>query len=207
MDKLKDMTLEEFARLTASDEPAPGGGSVSAYVGVLSAALAAMMANLTIGKEKYAGVWDEMRTVADRGEALCAELMEAMERDRNSFTGYMTALRMPKDTEEQKAARRAAMQSGLIEATKIPLAAAETAMKVFELSEAVVRRGNASAVTDGAASALLARSAVLGILLNVKINLGSIRDEELAAEMRKRMTELEQEAERREKEILSLMKV
>lgn len=202
MADLKNLSVEEFAALTASDAPAPGGGSVSALAGGLGAALAEMVANLTIGKEKYAGVDAEMRELAKQAAEIRAELIDAIQKDTESFTAYMTALKLPKDTDEQKAVRREAMQAGLKEAAVVPLEAAKAAVKIFPLAQAVVQKGNPNAVTDGLVAAMLTRSAVLGALLNVKINLGSIKDEAFVADMACQIKQLEQQAISLEKQVL-----
>lgn len=202
MTELKDLTIEEFAELTASDAPAPGGGSVAAAAGSLAAALAEMVANLTIGKEKYAEAENEMRELAEKGQAIREKLIADIQRDSSSFNLYMAALRMPKDTEEEKAARREAMQRGLKEAAVVPLSVAETAAEIFPLAEAAVARGNANAVTDGLVSAMMARTAVLSALLNVKINLNSIKDEAFRADMEKQVKGLEKTASEYEAKIL-----
>ena len=202
MTELKDLTIEEFAKVTASDAPAPGGGSVAAAAGSLAAALAEMVANLTIGKEKYAEAENEMRELAEKGQAIREKLIADIQRDSSSFNLYMAALRMPKDTEEEKAARREAMQRGLKEAAVVPLSMAETAAEIFPLAEAAVARGNANAVTDGLVSAMMARTAVLSALLNVKINLNSIKDEAFRADMEKQVKGLEKTASEYEAKIL-----
>jgi len=202
MTELKDLTIEEFAKVTASDAPAPGGGSVAAAAGSLAAALAEMVANLTIGKEKYAEAENEMRELAEKGQAIRERLIADIQRDSSSFNLYMAALRMPKDTEEEKAARREAMQRGLKEAAVVPLSVAETAAEIFPLAEAAVARGNANAVTDGLVSAMMARTAVLSALLNVKINLNSIKDEAFRADMEKQVKGLEKTASEYEAKIL-----
>ena len=202
MTELKDLTIEEFAKVTASDAPAPGGGSVAAAAGSLAAALAEMVANLTIGKEKYAEAENEMRELAEKGQAIREKLIADIQRDSSSFNLYMAALRMPKDTEEEKAARREAMQRGLKEAAVVPLSVAETAAEIFPLAEAAVARGNANAVTDGLVSAMMARTAVLSALLNVKINLNSIKDESFRAGMEKQVKGLEKTASEYEAKIL-----
>ncbi len=202
MAELKDLSIEEFAALTASDAPAPGGGSVSAVAGSLAAALAEMVANLTVGKAKYAAAEEEMKEIAAKGEKIRKTLVGDIERDSASFNLYMEALGMPKDTEEQKAARREAMQNGLKEAARVPLSVAGTAAGIFPLAEAVIARGNANAVTDGLVAAMLARTAVIGALFNVKINLGSIKDEAFRAEMEEEVRRLEAEAVEAEKRIL-----
>lgn len=204
MADLKNLTVEAFAEVTGSDAPAPGGGSVAALAGGLGAALAEMVANLTIGKAKYAEVEDEMRVRAQEGAAVRKELIDAIQKDTESFTLYMNALGMPKDTDEQKAARREAMQNGLKEAAKVPLEVAETAAKIFPIAEAVVAKGNSNAVTDGLVASMMARTAVLSALLNVKINLGSIKDEAFVKDMAARVAELEKEALSSEKKILAL---
>ena len=202
MTELKDLTIEEFAKVTASDAPAPGGGSVAAAAGSLAAALAEMVANLTIGKEKYAEAENEMRELAEKGQAIREKLIADIQRDSSSFNLYMAALRMPKDTEEEKAARREAMQRGLKEAAVVPLSVEETASEIFPLAEAAVARGNANAVTDGLVSAMMARTAVLSALLNVKINLNSIKDEAFRADMEKQVKGLEKTASEYEAKIL-----
>lgn len=202
MTELKDLTIEEFAKVTASDAPAPGGGSVAAAAGSLAAALAEMVANLTIGKEKYAEAENEMRELAGKGQAVREKLIADIQRDGSSFNLYMAALRMPKDTEEEKTARREAMQRGLKEAAMVPLSVAETAAEIFPLAEAAVARGNANAVTDGLVSAMMARTAVLSALLNVKINLNSIKDEAFRADMEKQVKRLEKTASEYEAKIL-----
>lgn len=202
MTELKDLTIEEFAKVTASDAPAPGGGSVAAAAGSLAAALAEMVANLTIGKEKYAEAENEMRELAEKGQAIREKLIADIQRDSSSFNLYMAALRMPKDTEEEKVARREAMQRGLKEAAVVPLSVAETAAEIFPLAEAAVARGNANAVTDGLVSAMMARTAVLSALLNVKINLNSIKDEAFRADMEKQVKGLEKTASEYEAKIL-----
>lgn len=204
MAELKELTIESFAALTASDAPAPGGGSVSAVAGVLGAALSEMVANLTIGKAKYAEVEEEMKALAAKAAEVRAKLLEDIQKDTEAFNLYMEALGMPKGTEEEKALRKEAMQNGLKEAAKVPLAAAKTAAEIFPIAEAVVQKGNKNAVTDGLVSTMLARTAVLGALLNVKINLGSITDEVFVADMQKEVDRLTELAVTSEQRILAM---
>ena len=201
MGDLKDLTVEGFVDVTASDAPAPGGGSVSALAGALAAALAEMVANLTVGKAKYAEVEGEMKELAS-GAALRKELVEDIQKDSTSFNLYMDAIGMPKDTDEEKAARREAMQNGLKAAAQVPLSVAETAYKIFPIAEAVVSRGNTNAVTDGLVAAMMARTAVIGALFNVKINLGSIKDEAFVADLSAKVKSLEEQAIAYEQKIL-----
>jgi formiminotetrahydrofolate cyclodeaminase len=207
MGDLKDLSVEEFAALTASAAPVPGGGSVAALAGALSAALAEMVASLTVGREKYVSVETEMEQLLEAGGALRRELIEGIRKDSQSFGGYMAALKLPRETEEEKELRRKAMQEGLKEASCAPLAIAEAAAKIFPIARAVVEKGNSAAISDGLISAMLARTAVLAALLNVKINLGSIRDEEYVRETAERVRKLEQQAISGEAEILGLSKL
>ena len=207
MAEVKDLTIESFAALTASDAPTPGGGSVSAVAGVLGVALSEMAVNLTIGKAGYEEVEDEMKVLAQKAAELRERLLKDAQKDTEAFTLYMEALRMPKDTEEQMAVRSKAMQNGLKVAAQVPLGAAKTAAEIFPVAETVVQKGNKNAVTDGMASAMLARTAVLGALLNVKINLGSIKDEAFVAEMQAEVDALTELAEASEKKILELVKL
>lgn len=202
MGDLKDLTVEGFVDVTASDAPAPGGGSVAALAGALAAALAEMVANLTVGKAKYADVEGEMKTLAADGAALRKELVAAIQKDSTSFNLYMDAIGMPKDTDEEKAVRKEAMQNGLKAAAKVPLSVAETAFKIFPIAEAVVERGNTNAVTDGLVASMMARTAVIGALFNVKINLGSIKDEAFVAELAAQVKALEEKAIAYEAKIL-----
>lgn len=202
MGDLKDLTVEGFVDITASDAPAPGGGSVSALAGALAAALAEMVANLTVGKAKYAEVEGEMKELAAAGAALRKELVEDIQKDSTAFDLYMAGIKMPKETEEEKAARREAMQNGLKAAAQVPLSVAEAALKIFPIAEAVVKRGNTNAVTDGLVAAMMARTAVIGAGLNVKINLGSIKDEAFTAELAAKVKSLEERAITCEQNIL-----
>lgn len=203
MAKMKDFTVEQFIDVTASAAPAPGGGSVAALAGALGVALAEMVANLTIGKEKYADVDREMRHIQASAAEVRKELTDLIQKDTESFTAYMNALKMPKETEKQKAARRDAMQNGLKEAAEVPLAIAESALKIFPIAEAVVKKGNKGAVTDGLVAAMMARTAVISALLNVRINLGSIKDEVFVAELAAKVKTLETQAVESEKKILA----
>lgn len=202
MADLKNLSVEEFVSVTASDAPAPGGGSVAALAGALGAALAEMVTNLTIGKEKYADVEAEMKELSAKAAEIRNELIEGIQKDTESFNQYMAALKLPKGTEEEKAVRRETMQNGLKAAAKVPLEVAETAAKIFPIAEAVAKRGNTNAVTDALVATMMARTAVIGALFNVKINLGSIKDEVFVAELAAKVAELEKQAVESEKAIL-----
>lgn len=189
--EMKKMTLEIFCATTASNEPAPGGGSVAALAGALAAALAEMVAQLTVGKKGYEAASQEMSALIPQAAALRAGLLDEITRDSTSFNAYMDALALPKITEEEKAVRRQAMQKALKIAAEVPLSVAETAAKIMPMAAVLVKKGNANAVTDGLVSAMMTRTAVLGALLNVKINLGSIKDEAYVSRMKERIRQLE----------------
>ncbi len=200
---MKEMKLVDFAAQTASAEPVPGGGSIAAVSGALSAALTEMVANLTIGKKKYEEFEAEMKDIAVKAADLRERLLDDIQRDSNSFNDVMQAMKMPKDTDEEKASRTAAMQSGLKIAAEVPFEIACDAFEIMPLAEKVVENGNANAVTDGLVSAMLSRTAVLSALLNTKINLASIKDETYVAEMNKKVKDLEEKVVEYEKKILN----
>ena len=203
--EMQDMNVRELIELTASNAPAPGGGAIAALSGAFGAALAAMVGSLTLGKKGYEDAQEEMAEMTDKGKNLAKKLLAAMDEDANSFNGYMAALGMPKGTEEEKTIRRAAMQDALKSASLVPLNTAKTAAEVFPLAEAAVKSGNRNAVTDGLVAAMMARTAVLGALLNVKINLGSIKDEAFVQELQAACGALQEEAIAAEQRILDLV--
>ena len=189
--------------MTASDAPAPGGGSVSALAGALAAALAEMVAHLTAGREKYAAVQEEMQPLLEELPALRGKLLEAVDRDSRAFDRYMEALAMPKATPEEQTARKAAMQEGLKAAAQVPMEVAETVASLFPALETAVRKGNPNAVTDGMVGTMLARTAVLGALFNVRVNLDSIHDPDFTAAMAARADAAQELALSWERRILS----
>lgn len=201
---MQEINVRELVGLISSTAPVPGGGSVAALSGAFAAALSAMVGGLTAGKKGYETVWPQMAEITAKGKELQYKLLEAMDADAASFDGFMSALSLPRGTEEEKAARRAAMEAALKEASLAPLNTARLAAEVFPLAEAVVRSGNKNAVTDGLVAAMLARASVLGVLLNVKINLGSIRDQDFASDLRRNCLELQEYAVTEEKRILDL---
>ena len=204
---MKNMTIQEFAMQTASNEPVPGGGSISALAGSLAAALTEMVAGLTIGKKKYADVEEEMKEAVEPMKAVCAQLLDDIKRDSESFDQYMQALTLPKETEEEKAARTEAMQNGLKAAVEVPLSVAKTACQILPYAETMVTKGNKTAVTDALVAAMMARTAVLGAGFNVKINLESIKDQEYVDRIGKEVAELEKQAIEQEKKILAQAQV
>ena len=191
---MKNMTVEQFAMQTASNEPVPGGGSISALAGALAAALTEMVAGLTIGKKKYAEVEEEMKKAVAPMHEICEHLLDDIKRDSESFDLYMQALTLPKETEEEKAARTKAMQDGLKAAVAVPLSVAKRAYEVMPYAEVMVTKGNKTAVTDALVATMMARTAVLGALFNVKINLESIKDEAFVEETAKEAAVIEKNA-------------
>lgn len=200
---MKEMKLVDFAAQTASAEPVPGGGSIAAVSGALSAALTEMVANLTIGKKKYEDVEGQMKDIAAKMAELRETLLDDIQRDSNSFNDVMKAMKMPKDTDEEKALRTAAMQAGLVIAAQVPFEIASHAFEIMPFAEKVVESGNSNAVTDGLVAAMLSRTAVLSALLNTKINLASIKDEAYVAGMSKKVKDLEEKVVEFEKKIMS----
>lgn len=204
---MKNMTIEQFAMQTASNEPVPGGGSISALAGALAAALTEMVAGLTIGKKKYAEAEEEMKAAVEPMHSICQQLLVDIERDSQSFDLYMQALGLPKETEEEKAARTEAMQNGLKAAVAVPLSVAKASYEVLPYAELMVAKGNKTAVTDALVATMMARTAVLGALFNVKINLLSIKDQEFVQATSKEVGALEKKAIEHEQKILAMAEV
>lgn len=200
---LKDHTVEEFMEVTAGSEPVPGGGSVSALVGGLSASLTQMVANLTIGRKKYVEVDAEMRALAEKAEAIRKELIAGIDKDSDAYAQVSTAFKLPKETDEEKATRSAAIQEATKIAAAVPMEVAEVAFELVPLIEAVVMKGNQNAITDGCIAMMSCRLAVLGALLNVRINLGGIKDEAFVKQYTEACERLEKEVQEAEKKILA----
>ena len=204
---MKNMTIQHFAMQTASHEPVPGGGSISALAGSLAAALTEMVAGLTIGKKKYAEAEEEMKAAIEVMRPVRDQLLDDIKRDSESFDQYMQALALPKETEEEKAARTEAMQNGLKAAVAVPLSVAKAACGILPYAETMVVKGNKTAVTDALVATMMARTAVLGAGFNVKINLESIKDQEYVDRIGKEVAELEKQAIEQEKKILAQAQV
>ena len=203
--RLIDMTCKAFAHETASESPAPGGGSISAYMGALGAALGAMVANLSAHKAGWDERWEEFSDWADRGQALLSELLHLVDEDTAAFNRIMDVFAMPKSTDEEKAARSEALQAATLYATQVPLRTMKAASKVFDIVEAMAAEGNPNSVSDAGVGALAARSAVLGACLNVKINAAGLKDRAAADALVAEAEALAAEARRREKEVLALV--
>ena len=199
---MKNMTLSEFADKVASNEPVPGGGSVAAVCGTVSAALSEMVARLTIGKKKYAEYENEMTEIKEKALVLRNKLIDYIEKDSVAYNEVMEAYKMPKETEEDKLKRKEAIEESSKLAATVPLEVATISYEILPLAEAVVTKGNTNAVTDGLVAAMLARTAVLSAILNVRINLSSINDQKFVGNYKEKADELEAKTLSYEKKIL-----
>ena len=188
--QLINLTLTEFADALGGDQTAPGGGSASALAGALGGALAVMVARLTLGRTKYAAHQDEMAVVEVRADLLKAKLLALVDADTAAYNQVMHAYKLPKDTDAQKAARAAAIQTAFRAATEVPLATAEACAEVLALAGQVAAHGNRNAASDAAVAALLAHAGLRGAARNVRINLGSLQDEPFRAHAEHRVAML-----------------
>ncbi|MCR4812068.1 MAG: glutamate formimidoyltransferase [Bacteroidales bacterium] len=203
--KLVDLTCKGFCDETASDSPAPGGGSVSAYMGALAASLGTMVANLTGGKAAYDDEWEKYSDIAVKGQALKDELLHLVDEDTNAFNKIMDAFGLPKKTDEEKAARSAAIQEATKFATEVPFKTMQKSFEAFEIVRAMIEFGNPNSVTDGGVGALAARSAVMGAHLNVKINASSLKDEAFKNDILSKAAEIEAAAIKEEAELIKMV--
>lgn len=202
---LTEMTCREFADETASESPAPGGGSISAYMGSLAAALATMVANLSAHKAGWDDRWKEFSDYAEQGQAIMTELLALVNEDTAAFNLIMAALGLPKGTDEEKQARAEALEKATLYAAEVPLRTMRAAMKAFPLLRAMASEGNPASVSDAGVGALAARAAVMGAGMNVRINAGGLTDKALADELIKTAKELAAEASAAEAEVLKIV--
>lgn len=178
--RLVDLTALALADLTASEAPAPGGGSISAYMGALAAALGTMVANLSAHKAGWDDRWKEFSDLADSGRRIQDELIALVDEDTAAFNSIMAALSMPKGTDEERAARDEALEQATLYATEVPLRTAKAAFSTFDLLTAVAEQGNPNSVSDAGVGALAAEAAVAGAVLNVRINAAGLKNRLLA---------------------------
>lgn len=200
--KLVDMTCKGFADETASESPAPGGGSISAYMGALAAALGTMVANLSAHKAGWDDRWEEFSDIAEKGRDIQDRLIHLVDEDTEAFNRIMAVFAMPKKTDEEKAARAAALQEATLYATEVPLRTMRAAYETFDVLEAMAKNGNPASVSDAGVGALAARSAVLGAQLNVRINASGLKDRAKADELLSEAAQIAEKACSREAEIL-----
>jgi len=202
---LVDLTVKAFAEETSRESPAPGGGTIAAYMGALGAALGAMVANLSSHKAGWDERCGEFAVWADKGQALMSELLRLVDEDTEAFNRIMTAFGLPKKTEEDKAARAQAIQDATLHAAQVPLRTMKTAFQVFELCKTMALEGNPNSVSDAGVGALAARAAVLGAGLNVKINAGSLKDRQQADALIAEANTLIAQANDAEQEIMAMV--
>lgn len=188
---LTELAIKDFISKVISNDPVPGGGSVSALNGALAAALSAMVANLTVGKKKYVEVNDLMQELSTRFEKLSHKLIEDVDRDSDAYNRVFAAFKLPKETEEEKQIRSEAIQQETKYAAQVPMEVARAVYEVLPQIDAIAQKGNSNAVTDACVSMMCARTAILGALLNVRINLTSIKDEAFVNALREEADTIE----------------
>ncbi|MFA8450931.1 MAG: glutamate formimidoyltransferase [Bacteroidales bacterium] len=203
--KLVDMNLVEFANETASESPAPGGGSISAYLGSLGISLGTMVANLSSHKQAWDSRWEEFSEWAEKGQKLKDELNYLVDEDTNAFNKIMDCFSMPKASDADKAARKAALEAASKYAIEVPFRVMEVSLKCMEVIKAMAEIGNPNSVSDAGVGSLCARSAVMGAYLNVKINAGGLEDKAFVEEKLSKGTAIEAEAIKLETEILEIV--
>jgi len=203
--KLIRMNLRQFAEETASESPAPGGGSVSAYMGALGAALGTMVANLSAGKRGWDDRWEEFSGWAEKGQEVMEELLALVDEDTASFNAIMSALGMPKGTDEEKAARAKALEEATLYAAQVPLRTMKAAAKALPVAKAMAESGNPASASDAGVAALAALAAVRGAQLNVRINAASLSDKKAAEGLRRESDELALAASKMQDEVLAIV--
>lgn len=203
--KLVDLDLQGFADETASESVAPGGGSVSAYVGALGVSLGTMVANLSSHKRGWDERWEDFSKWAEKGQAIKDELIFLVDEDTRAFNRIMEAFGLPKGTEEEKKARKEAIQAATKYAIEIPYQVMETAYKALEVIEAMVEKGNPTSVTDAGVGALCVRTAVIGAYLNVKVNAMDLEDKAFVSQILEQANEIQLAARHKEDEIVKLV--
>ena len=190
MADVRSLTLDDFTEQLAAEQPTPGGGSGAAHVGALGAALISMSCRYTVGREKYADVQDEMQAVLDRAESLRGELQALVQDDVEAYGSYGEASKLPKDTDEQKAARNAAMADAMRASTDVPLAVAERCAELTDLALRAARAGNPWLISDAAVGGQFALAGYDAAALNVGLNVGGIDDADYVSGCRARLEEL-----------------
>lgn len=201
--RLAGMTLTGFSEETACDSPAPGGGSIAAYVGALGVSLGTMVANLSASKKGWEERWQEFSDWAEKGQQLRKELIAMVDEDTRSFNKIMEAFQLPKDTPEEVTFRKNAIQQATRYAIEVPFKVMELSLKAMEITKAMAEKGNPNSASDAGVGALCARTAVSGAYMNVKINCGSYTDKSFTEDVIKRGAAIEEQALRLEKETIA----
>ena len=202
--KLVEQRVIDFVAATASKEPTPGGGAIAALTAATGAALAEMVANLTFGKKGYEEVQIEMEELQAKAEAIRERMLELSQADADVFIIFMNALGLPKNTDEEKAERTAAIQQAYKDAAMVPFEIGELAYQIFDLAELASQKGNQNLITDGIIAAINARAAVKAAFLNVRINLSGIKDENFVADVSAKMQAIEKNLDAKEAAIIGL---
>ena len=202
--KLADMPLSAFVWETSSESPAPGGGSISAAMGAMGAALGTMVANLSSHKRGWDDRWEEFAGWAEKGAQMQKRLLELVDEDTEAFNTIMKAYEMPKGSDEEKAARAAAVEEATKKASMVPLTVMKEASKTFELLGEMVRKGNPNSVTDAAVGVLATRACIRGAYLNVRVNVKALKDRAFAENLMAEGREIEERAAASEHEIIAL---
>ncbi len=202
--KLVSMTLEEFSDETASESPAPGGGSISAYIGALGVSLGTMVANLSSHKPGWDDRWEEFSVWAEKGRQYRDALMKMVDEDTGAFNKIMSAMGLPKGNDEEKKQRTQAIQAATKYAIEVPLRVMEISCDSMEVIKAMAETGNPNSVTDAAVGALCARSAVMGAFLNVKINAKGLADKKFVEDVISKGNKIQERAQKKEDEILAI---
>lgn len=201
--KLQDLTIKEFLEKTFGKDPVPGGGSVSALCGSLAASLAEMVTALTIGRKKYADVEEEMLSYAPQMELSRRKFLDFIDEDADAYQMVFNAFKMPKETVEEQQLRHNEIQKTTLHAAMVPLKVAETAVGIMDAIYQIGSKGNRNAVTDACVAMMCARTAALGAILNVRINLSGLDDKEKVSELENRCMALQDEAQVKEASLLN----
>lgn len=202
--KLVEQKVSDFVAATASKEPTPGGGAIAALTATTGAALAEMVANLTFGKKGYEEVQSEMKYLQGKAETIRNRMLELFQADADVFNIFMNALGLPKNTDEEKATRSAAIQQAYKDAAMVPFEIGELAYQIFDLADMASRKGNQNLITDGIIAAINARAAVKAAFLNVRINLSGIKDEAFVTDITAKMNAIEKDLDAKESAIIGL---
>jgi formiminotetrahydrofolate cyclodeaminase len=181
---LVKLTVEDFVGQLASDSPTPGGGSASALAGAMAAGMVEMACNLTVGREKFRDVEEQLKVVLERAHTLREQLLAAVDEDTEAYNAVSAAYKLPRSTGDEKAERTAAIQAALKQATEIPLRVAQAAMETAQLAVIAVQKSNPNVASDARVARLLADAAREGAIANVEINLGSITDSDFVGRMK-----------------------
>ena len=207
MSDLTELTCREFLNRLASNAPTPGGGGGAAMAGALAVALASMVGNLTVGKEKFVKSEAEMQELLKEAEALRSQFLQLVNADAEVFNEFMTCYRLPKATDEEKQQRNQAIQNAAKRAAEVPLQIAEASLKVMHIAKRMAEIGNLTAITDAAVSSIMGRAALRSAAYNVVVNLKLIKDEEYNQKMYAKLGAMQQEAQALEQETLAVTDV